>query len=89
MRTVLFSLVLAVVSQDIDAPRISQEDFKKLFTSRNVIIVDTRNESAFAVSHIPGAIKLPLEGQMTWPAEYEKTVSMLLAARKPIVAYCA
>ena len=89
MRTVLFSLVLAVVSQDIDAPRISQEDFKKLFTSRNVIIVDTRIESAFAVSHIPGAIKLPLEGQMTWPAEYEKTVSMLLAARKPIVAYCA
>jgi len=54
-----------------------------------VIIVDTRNESAFAESHIPGAIKLPLEGQMTWPPEYEKTVSMLLAAKKPVVAYCA
>ncbi len=89
MRTALLWLILALVSQGIDAPRISQDDFKKLFTSRNVIIVDTRNESAFAVSHIPGAIKLPLEGQMTWPAEYEQTVSMLLAARKPIVAYCA
>ena len=89
MRTALLWLILALVSQGIDAPRISQDDFKKLFTARNVIIVDTRNESAFAVSHIPGAIKLPLEGQMTWPAEYEKTVSMLLAATQPIVAYCA
>jgi len=26
---------------------------------------------------------------MTWPPEYEKTVSMLLAAKKPIVVYCA
>jgi len=81
MRTLFLSLALALISQDIDAPRISQEDFKKLFTSHNLIIVDTRNESNFAAGHIPGAIKLPLEGQMTWPPEYEKTVSMLLAAR--------
>ena len=89
MRTLLLSLLLASLTQGIDAPRISQEEFKKLFTAHNVIIVDTRNESAFAESHIPGAIKLPLEGQMTWPPEYEKTVSMLLAAKKPVVAYCA
>jgi len=85
----LLSLVAALLAQGIDAPRISQEDFKKLFLSHNVIIVDTRIESAFASGHIPGAVKLPLEGQLTWPAEYEKTVSMLLAAKKPIVAYCA
>jgi rhodanese-related sulfurtransferase len=89
MRTLLLSLLLASLTQGIDAPRISQEEFKKLFTAHNVIIVDTRNESAFAESHIPGAIKLPLEGLMTWPPEYEKTVSMLLAAKKPVVAYCA
>jgi rhodanese-related sulfurtransferase len=89
MRTMLLSLVLALFSQGIDAPRISQEDFKKLFTSKNVIIVDTRHESAFSISHIPGAIKLPLEGLMTWPPEYEKTATMLLAAKKPIVTYCA
>ena len=83
------SLVLALFSQGIDAPRISQEDFKKLFTSKNVIVVDTRDESAFSIGHIPGAIKLPLEGLMTWPPEYEKTAAMLLAARKPIVTYCA
>jgi rhodanese-related sulfurtransferase len=89
MRTMLLSLVVALSAQGIDAPRISQAEFKKLFASRRVIIVDTRIESAYAAGHIPGAIKLPLEGLMTWPPEYEKTVSMLLAARKPIVAYCA
>jgi rhodanese-related sulfurtransferase len=89
MRTIPLMLLLASLTQGIDAPRISQEEFKKLFTSHNVIIVDTRSESAFDTSHIPGAIKLPLEGLMTWPPEYEKTVSMLLAAKQPIVAYCA
>ena len=84
----LLSLVL-LFSQGIDAPRISQAEFKKLFTSKNVIIVDTRNDAAFSAGHIPGAIKLPLEGLMTWPPEYEKTVALLLAATKPIVAYCA
>jgi predicted sulfurtransferase len=88
MRTLLLSLIL-LFSQGIDAPRISQAEFKKLFTSKNVIIVDTRNEPAFTASHIPGAIKLPLEGLMTWPPEYEKTVSMLLSATKPIATYCA
>jgi rhodanese-related sulfurtransferase len=88
MRTLLLSLVL-LFSQGIDAPRISQAEFKKLFTSKNVIIVDTRNEEAFSTSHIPGAIKLPLEGLMTWPPQYEKTVALLLSATKPIVTYCA
>ena len=88
MRTLLLSLIL-LFAQGIDAPRISQAEFKKLFTSKNVIIVDTRNEAAFSASHIPGAIKLPLEGLMTWPPEYEKTASMLLSATKPIVTYCA
>ena len=89
MRTLLLLAALTLLPQGIDAPRISQQDFKKLIAARNVIIVDTRNEDAFPAGHIPGAIKLPLEGLMTWPPEYEKTVSMLLAAKKPVVAYCA
>jgi rhodanese-related sulfurtransferase len=82
--------VLALISQGIDAPRISQDEFKKLFTSGNVMIVDTRNQSAYSASHIPGAVLLPLEGLQTWPEEYEKTVvSKLLKTSKPVVAYCA
>jgi rhodanese-related sulfurtransferase len=81
---------LALVPQGLDAPRISQQDFKKLIASKNVVIVDTRNEELFPQGHIPGAIKLPLEGLQTWPEEYEKTViPKLLASKKPVVTYCA
>jgi len=102
MRTLLALLTVALLGhpharaalgtpapQGIDAPRISQADFKKLVAAKNVIVVDTRNEDVFPLGHIPGAIKLPLEGQMTWPESYEKTAAMLVAANKPIVTYCA
>jgi rhodanese-related sulfurtransferase len=55
-----------------------------------VIIVDTRNADAYAQGHIPGAILLPLEGQLTWSDERQKTVvEPLKRAKKPIVTYCA
>jgi predicted sulfurtransferase len=89
MRTLLVLLTLALLPQGIDAPRITQEDFKKLIASKNVIIVDTRNEDAFRLGHIPGAIQLPLEGKQTWPESYEPTAQMLVKATKPVVTYCA
>ncbi len=73
----------------IDAPRISQQDFKKLLRAKNVVVVDTRNADEFARGHMPGAVLLPLEGQLTWPPEFEKTVAMLQVTKKPVVAYCA
>jgi rhodanese-related sulfurtransferase len=76
-------------AQGIDAPRISQADFKKLIAAKNVVIVDTRVADVFELGHIPGALLLPLEGAMTWPEEYEKTVAKLIATRKPVVTYCA
>ena len=62
--------------------------FKKLLRAKNVV-VDTRNADEFARGHMPGAVLLPLEGQLTWPPEFEKTVAMLQATKKPVVAYCA
>jgi predicted sulfurtransferase len=73
----------------IDAPRITMQEFKKLFASKRVVIVDTRNAHEFPAGHIPGALLLPLEGQLTWPESYEKTVRQLIASRKPVVTYCA
>jgi rhodanese-related sulfurtransferase len=73
----------------IDAPRITQQAFKKLFAAKNVVIVDTRNLDAFELSHLPGALPLPLEGRLTWLDEYEKTVTVLLKTKKPVVVYCA
>jgi predicted sulfurtransferase len=95
---VCFSLALlmlnptAVATQGadaIDAPRISMVAFKKLFAAKTVVIVDTRNAAEFAKSHIPGAVLLPLEGQLTWPESYEPTVKMLQTTKKAVVAYCA
>ena len=73
----------------IDAPRITQQAFKKLLTANNVIVVDTRHTEAFDESHLRGALPLPLEGRLTWPDEYEKTVAVLLKTKKPVVVYCA
>ena len=83
-------LLSAAVRAQIDAPRITQQEFKKLIAARNVVIVDTRVADVFELGHIPGAVQLPLEGRMTWPEEYEKTVvPMLLKTKKPVVVYCA
>ena len=71
------------------APRISQEEFKKLRASGKVLVVDTRNEDVYRRGRIPGAVLLPLEGLPTWPEEYNKTVEKLKAAKKTIVTYCA
>jgi rhodanese-related sulfurtransferase len=79
----------AAPGQGIDAPRISQADFKKLVAEKNVVIVDTRVADVFAAGHLPGALLLPLEGAMTWPEEYEKVVAKLIATKKPVVTYCA
>jgi len=73
----------------IDAPRITQQAFKKLIAAHNVVIVDTRVLDAFEQSHIKDALPLPLEGRLTWPDAYEKTVALLLKTKKPVVAYCA
>jgi rhodanese-related sulfurtransferase len=89
MRTLLLLASLTLLPQGIDAPRISQQDFKKLIASRNVVIVDTRVSDVYPLGHIPGAVLLPLEGALTWPESYEKTVSMLIARKKPVVTYCA
>jgi len=87
MRFVL--LLVALLPQAIDSPRISQQDFKKLIAAKNVVIVDTRAEDVYAAGHMPGAVLLPLEGRLTWPESFEKTVATLIATNKTVVAYCA
>jgi predicted sulfurtransferase len=89
MRTLLLLASLTLLPQGIDAPRISQQDFKKLIAARTVIIVDTRVADVYPLGHMPGAVLLPLEGSLTWPESYEKTVSMLIATKKAVVTYCA
>jgi rhodanese-related sulfurtransferase len=84
-------LLAAMLSmQAIDAPRITQRDFKQLIAAKNVVVVDTRVADVFEEGHIPGALQLPLEGRLTWPDEFEKTVvPLLIKSKKPVVVYCA
>ena len=91
MKAALIAVALALAGQETsEAPRISQQEFKKLLTARNVIVVDTRNPEVFPEGHIPGALLLPLEGRLAWPEEYQKSVvERLKTARRPIVTYCA
>ncbi len=80
---------MASTADAIDAPRITQQAFKKLLAANDVVVVDTRNLDAFDQGHMRGALALPLEGRLTWPEEYEKTVAVLLQTKKPVVTYCA
>jgi rhodanese-related sulfurtransferase len=87
----LLILLAGLIAQPEDeAPRITQAQFKKLIAAKDVIIVDTRNPDAYERGHIPGALLLPLEGQLTWSDEKQKSVvEPLKHARKPVVTYCA
>jgi len=80
---------VAQCADAIDAPRISMQDFKKLLSARNVVVVDTRNPDEFKAGHMAGALFLPLEGRLTWPEEYEPIVKQLIVSKKPVVTYCA
>ena len=84
----LLAAPLGLAAQ-IDAPRITQAEFKKLIAAKNVVIVDTRVADVFKLGHIPAALQLPLEGRLTWPPEYENVVQVLLKTKKPVVTYCA
>ena len=90
LATVALALVApprAVAQEDNDlskAPRISQEEFKKLRAEGRVLVVDVRDPDSYKAGHIPGAISIPLD-EVASPEHLRD----LKAAGKPIVAYCA
>ena len=63
-----------------DVPFIEQAEAKRLLDSNGVRILDVRDIDAYAASHIPGAMQIPLsrvEGEIAY-----------LPKEKPIVTYC-
>ena len=79
----VFSLRAAAQELDLaKAPRITQEEFKKLFDAHDVVVVDVRDAGQFKTGHIPGALSIPVD-EVTAKAEELK------AYKKPIVTYCA
>jgi ArsR family transcriptional regulator len=41
-------------------PRVTLEESKAAFDNNAAVFLDVRSESSFAVSHIPGALSIPL-----------------------------
>ena len=67
---------------DADVPRISPAEALAAIESGDAIVVDTRNAEAYATSHIPGAVSIPV-------AEFEADPSSLpLDKAKWIITYC-
>ena len=69
---------------DLASPklRIDWTDFKKLYDSKQVVVVDVREANSFAAGHIPGARSVPLN-------QVEGRAAELKKLGKPIVLYCA
>jgi rhodanese-related sulfurtransferase len=89
----LVALVLATVAPSAQrinpkdastVPRITQMGFQPLQSEGKVLVLDVRDEKAFAEGHIPGAMNVPL-------MDVEKRLDdiKVRVAGRPIVLYCA
>jgi rhodanese-related sulfurtransferase len=85
----LFSLILALALQTptpltAASPelRISYDQFRKLYDSGNVLVLDVRGDISYRAGHIPGAISLPFD-------QVEKKIPDLKKETRPIVTYCS
>jgi rhodanese-related sulfurtransferase len=66
------------------AGRISIEEFVRLHAADKVLVVDVRDDQAFANDHIPGAVNIPLGDE-----ERAEHYNRLKAEKRPIVTYCS
>ena len=61
--------------------RVEWTEFKKLYDTKKIEVVDVRGEDAYALGHIPGARSVPLD-------LVEKRAAQLRKLKKPVVTYC-
>ena len=83
-------LMLATALQLAPAEaRISQAEFKTLFTAKAVSVVDTRAEPEYSRAHVPGAVSLgDADISARTPAAI-RTIDALKRSKRPVVVYCA
>ena len=62
--------------------RIDWKEFRKLYDTNAIDLVDVRGNVFFESGHIPGARSIPLD-------QIEKHIPELRRSKKPIVLYCA
>jgi rhodanese-related sulfurtransferase len=71
-------------AEDTSSPklRIAWDDFKKLYDTNEVVVVDVRSTEAYEQGHIPASRSIPLE-------RVDQHVDELKSLKQPIVVYCA
>jgi rhodanese-related sulfurtransferase len=83
-------LMLATALQQAPADaRISQAEFKQLFTTKAVVVVDTRAEPEYARAHVPGAISLGDADMSAGAPAARQAIDRLRKSKRPVVVYCA
>lgn len=78
----LFSLQASSLTANSPELRISLDEFKKLYDRGEVLVLDTRGESAYRAAHIAGAQWLPLDA-------VDARIPALKKEKRPIVTYCS
>ena len=70
--------------EDTSSPklRIAWADFKALYDTGKLTLVDVRDADSFLAGHIPGARSIPL-------GDVEANAAALKRTGRPIVLYCA
>lgn len=63
------------------AGRIGVAELKKLYDAGAVVVVDVRTEAAYRISHVAGALLVPLDAT-------EQKAAGLKKAGKTVVTYC-
>jgi 3-mercaptopyruvate sulfurtransferase SseA len=78
------SAVAQEQEEDTSSPslRIDWQEFRKLYDSNAIEIIDVRGDVFFESGHIPGARSIPLD-------QIEKRAPELRRSKKPFVLYCA
>jgi predicted sulfurtransferase len=62
-----------------DVPRISAKELKRMVDAgERVIVVDTRSLQAYAASHIPGAVSMPIEETETRQGELDRDAKIVM-----------
>lgn len=84
LTALLLALAIQAPALTADSPdlRISYDEFKAQYDRSEVLVLDTRNETAYRAGHIPGAESLPLDA-------VDARIPELKKETRPIVTYCS
>lgn len=82
--TILFCCLLTIAcqAQNNKFESLSNEEFKKIITDPNIILIDVRTADEFQGGHIPQALNIDVQSP-----QFDSLISKL-DKKKPVAVYC-